>query len=134
MTWLADLTDTEHRYVLRMLEAPSLWAFALLAGEHGLERAVGLCEHREGGMPPEDEAVLARGDYTPLHLPEPEAIRYAILGCRIEARRQKKGTDAFLQACLDLGVNDLQAARAQAELGRFRPRMHESLQELRRWH
>lgn len=113
--WLDDLTKGEWGHLLRLLETPSLWAFALLAGRLGLPEAVEACDQRDE-LPEEVRAILYLGDYQPGHLPSGEEIRLTILGCRIAWRREREEAvyrQELADICRDLKVSPVELLRAQ---------------------
>ena len=129
---LADMSDGEARTLFKLLEAPSLWAFSLLAGRLGLSEAVRLCGVDE--LPEDVLVVLRLGSYGQEHLPAEEAIRKAILGCRIAFRLERGHGNA--KVCRELAITPVEMLRAQDVQLSYRLRVDrfKRPEELRSWH
>ena len=109
-----EFTRKEYTFVSRLLAAPSLWAFTILAGELSLEEAVEVCRDSDA-MAPEHRELLRQGGCGPNHLPAHLDIVAALQGCRLRAARK------------DTGVTLQTAARG---LGLTREQSHAALRVL----
>jgi len=79
----ADLTDAERRYLERVLQAPALWPFQVVAGALGLDGAVEACRTRD--LPAEVTTKLLAGGWTvERSIPSYEDVTAMLLAVKVE--------------------------------------------------
>lgn len=80
------LSEQERAALLRMLRAPALWPFALLAAAVGFDAALVVCESRESS--PAVEAALGPSLYRVDDLPSADDVRALVVGVRVALAAQ----------------------------------------------
>lgn len=100
------MTDREALTFYRLTRNPRLWAFMVLAGAMGLDRAVAAC----AGDSSQASAVLAPLKYTVRDLPTREEAGALLLAARVLARwvdkrNQPKPGVSFADIALALGAS-----------------------------
>lgn len=97
---------------------PTMWAFAILAGEVGLDAAADCCRSRS--VPDGARAKLAAGHYTVDHLPGADLVARVRLGARLESERRRRARRGRPRRAVDVaravGVGADQAAAAYRAL------------------
>lgn len=101
MSW-ADLAQREQDAFIKLLEQPSLWAFAVVAAKLGMEQAIGALD-REGHTP-EVVNALRSGGWGPQHLPRRHTIDALLLSVRLVVPLERDPKASLRGVVEELGV------------------------------
>jgi hypothetical protein len=100
VSW-ADLGPHEQDAFLQLLGQPSLWAFAVVAGQIGTDQAIGVLDQE---VTPEVLAVLRAGGWGPHHLPRRHTIDALLRAVQINTRLKRDSKASLRGVAEELGM------------------------------